>query len=260
MSDELWYGDIAAWTGFSITSTSADSAYPLTRVTDRYPGLVFRTATNGNQYITLNGSTSVNVIGCVLVNINLTSADTIQAQYSNDNFSSTLGTQNFTVKSYLRRKWDPDLKKSVSYTRYDAYAAHSWSLQDFRILMNSGTLAQYEVGKILLLTDRYIFEKGTRNDYPGGWEIRSKVIESESGHLTSENNYIRHNFGLKLPYTSKNQADSMAFAALEPYCIYFVDGLTGEMLFGKLDISTPEVRQKYGSGKRMFSGNFVEII
>ncbi len=260
MSDEIWFGDIAEWTGFAITSTSADSAYPLTRVTDRFPGLVFKTASNGNQYITLNGSEGVDVIGCALINTNLTSSDTVQSEYSNNNFSSTLGTQALTVKSYTRKKWDPDLNKMTSYTRNDAYAIHSWNLQDFRVLMNSGTLAQYEVGKILLLTERYVVERGARNNYTGGFEVRSKTIESDSGHITSENNFIRHNFGLEFPPTSKIQADSIANAALCPYCVYFVDGLNGTMLFGKFEVTVPKVQLEYANGNRTFTGNFIEII
>lgn len=260
MSDEIWYGDIAAWTGFAKTSTSVDSAYPLARVTDRFPRLVFKTAANGNQYITLNGASSVDVIGCALINTNLTAADTIQAQYSDNDFAATLGTQNLTVKSYTRRKWDASLGKTVSYTRSDAYAAHSWSLQDFRILMNSGTLAQYEVGKVLLFTKRYIFQYGSRNDYDGGFEVSSNIIDSDSGTVIKQNKFIRHNFGFDFPYTTKLQADSFADIAIEPYTVYFVDGLNGTMLFGAVETDIPKVRDKYGNGKRIFTGRFTEII
>lgn len=260
MSDEIWYGDIAAWPGFNVTSTSVDSAYPLSRVNDRFPSLVFRTAANGNQYITFNGTTSIEVIGCALINTNLTAADTIQAQYSNNDFSPTLGTQNLIVKSYTRRKWDEYQKRTISYIRSDAYAAHSWSLKDFRILMNSSTIAQYEVGKVLLFTQRYIFQYGSRNDYDGGYQVESRIIESDSGTMIKENKFIRHNFSFDFPYTTKLQADSFADIAIEPYAVYFADGLNGAMLFGAVETDIPKVRDKYGNGKRVFTGRFTEII
>jgi hypothetical protein len=220
----IWYNSINF--KFTPTATTEETGAEVENVLQPFPFNVWRSTTNGTQYVTLIASTSRNIEVIYIGNHNLSTYTTFEIQCSNNNFSTH---DDFPVTSIYeaRSRLDSDLSVEDYFYR-SAYAVIDGSYRYVRIKMDS-TESYYEIGFIGIYRYDYTFPANWIKNFRWGWKTQNSIISGDYGSTSIKNYYSRREGSFEFKYITSAQALILTrHVALNDHVIFAPDGL-GEL-------------------------------
>jgi hypothetical protein len=252
----FWYNSVNF--KYVLTATTEATGADVENVLYPFPSNVWRSTTNGDQYVAFDSSTARTIAAVYIGNHNVSSFTTFEVQCSNNDFS-THDDYNLTSLSETRTRVDSD-GEVEDYTYRSAYAIIAGSYQDIRIKINS-TVSYYEIGFIGIYTADYTFPQNWVTNFRWGWKNQIITNQSENGSTYIKHQYSRREGALQFRYITSAQLLILTRQIpLNNHIVFAPDGLTSLFLVGVELADIPGNLQTISDDYKTIDINIVEKI
>lgn len=244
---------------YTLTATTEATDHPVENVLTEFPQNTWQSTTNGDQYVTFDGTSSKDITMVYIGNHNLSTYTTFEVQASDDNFSTHDDTS-VTVLSETKN-YRGDDGEPRNYTYYSGYALVNGNYKDIRVKMNS-SLSYYEIGFIAIYLRSEEFDANWVQRFRAGIRTQKDIIQGNYGHTTSKLWFQRWEAELEFKDSlPKTQSDWMTQSLpIAPTCVFVPEGLTEIYLCEAFIDELPENLQAISTDNKSLSLKLIEKI
>ncbi|OQY13978.1 MAG: hypothetical protein B6I31_00090 [Desulfobacteraceae bacterium 4572_19] len=216
MGNGVVYSDNIISDGTITVSTEA-TGFEKKFLSDNNQGNVWRSTVITETTITIDMGSITPIKGIVGLNTNMIDSDTtIKFESSTDDFSST------------------EESVDVNFDGVNIYCSADWNRRYYRFRLTKATGTYIQMGMIYLISSAYEFERNYN------WKAKElntqkwNTKQTDGGQIIRTLQFHKNDYSLVFEGISDDQKEIMKAISLNPYVIFFPEGIAGNLYFGSI--------------------------